>query len=48
MTEMMEFSLSEVINILINNTSSSAMASYCLWMKKLLRHQKGQKRAEVR
>lgn len=48
MTEMMEFSLSEVINILINNTLSSAMASYCLLMKKLLRHHKGQKRAEVR
>ncbi|EOB06106.1 Hormonally up-regulated neu tumor-associated kinase [Anas platyrhynchos] len=46
MTEMMEFGLSEVINILINNTLSSAMASYCLLMKKLLRHQKGQKRAE--
>ncbi|KFR09347.1 Hormonally up-regulated neu tumor-associated kinase, partial [Nipponia nippon] len=38
MTEMMEFSLSEVINILINNRPSPAMASYCLLLKKLLRY----------
>ncbi|NWX15007.1 HUNK kinase, partial [Aegotheles bennettii] len=38
MTEMMEFSLSEVISILINNRPSSAMASYCLLLKKLLRN----------
>ncbi|KFP60212.1 Hormonally up-regulated neu tumor-associated kinase, partial [Cariama cristata] len=37
-TEMMEFSLSEVINILINNRPSPAMASYCLLLKKLLRY----------
>ncbi|NXO04263.1 HUNK kinase, partial [Rhinopomastus cyanomelas] len=38
MTEMMEFSLSEVINILIDNKPSPAMASYCLLLKKLLRY----------
>ncbi|NXW32415.1 HUNK kinase, partial [Phaetusa simplex] len=38
MTEMMEFSLSEVINILISNRPSPAMASYCLLLKKLLRY----------
>ncbi|KFU97370.1 Hormonally up-regulated neu tumor-associated kinase, partial [Pterocles gutturalis] len=38
MTEMMEFGLSEVINILINNRPSPAMASYCLLLKKLLRY----------
>ncbi|KFP41996.1 Hormonally up-regulated neu tumor-associated kinase, partial [Chlamydotis macqueenii] len=38
MTEMMEFSLSEVISILINNRPSPAMASYCLLLKKLLRY----------
>ncbi|NWX82726.1 HUNK kinase, partial [Nothoprocta ornata] len=37
MTEIMEFSLSEVIRILINNRPSSVMASYCLLLKKLLR-----------
>ncbi|GAB0186217.1 hormonally up-regulated neu tumor-associated kinase A-like [Grus japonensis] len=46
MTEMMEFSLSEVINILINNRPSPAMASYCLLLKKLLRYQKDRKRAQ--
>ncbi|KAM9297912.1 hormonally up-regulated neu tumor-associated kinase homolog A-like [Morus bassanus] len=46
MTEMMEFSLSEVINILINNRPSPAMASYCLLLKKLLRYQKDHKRAQ--
>ncbi|KAM9240266.1 serine/threonine-protein kinase MARK1-like [Leptosomus discolor] len=46
MTEMMEFSLSEVINILINNSPSPAMASYCLLLKKLLRYQKDRKRAQ--
>ncbi|KAM9267663.1 uncharacterized protein FYN16_005677 [Cariama cristata] len=45
-TEMMEFSLSEVINILINNRPSPAMASYCLLLKKLLRYQKDHKRAQ--
>ncbi|NXK02159.1 HUNK kinase, partial [Herpetotheres cachinnans] len=38
MREMMEFSLSEVINILMNNRPSPAMASYCLLLKKLLRY----------
>ncbi|NXJ08755.1 HUNK kinase, partial [Odontophorus gujanensis] len=38
MTEKMEFSLSEVTQILINNKPSSAMASYCLLLKKLLRY----------
>ncbi|NWU61511.1 HUNK kinase, partial [Pterocles burchelli] len=37
-TEMMEFGLSEVINILINNRPSPPMASYCLLLKKLLRY----------
>ncbi|XP_032858531.2 hormonally up-regulated neu tumor-associated kinase homolog A-like [Tyto alba] len=46
MTEMMEFSLSEVINILIKNRPSPAMASYCLLLKKLLRYQKDRKRAQ--
>ncbi|XP_075353270.1 serine/threonine-protein kinase MARK1-like [Mycteria americana] len=46
MTEMMKFSLSEVINILINNRPSPAMASYCLLLKKLLRYQKDRKRAQ--
>ncbi|XP_052639705.1 hormonally up-regulated neu tumor-associated kinase homolog A-like [Harpia harpyja] len=46
MTEIMEFSLSEVINILINNRPSPAMASYCLLLKKLLRYQKDCKRAQ--
>lgn len=48
MTEIMEFSLSEVINSLINNRPSPAMASYCLLLKKLLRYQKDHKRAQVR
>ncbi|NXG61998.1 HUNK kinase, partial [Hemiprocne comata] len=38
MTEMMEFSLSEVINVFTNNQPSPAMASYCLLLKKLLRY----------
>ncbi|NWQ64842.1 HUNK kinase, partial [Neopipo cinnamomea] len=38
MTEFMEFSLSEVINILINNRPSPTMASYCLLLKKLRRY----------
>ncbi|XP_009989945.1 PREDICTED: hormonally up-regulated neu tumor-associated kinase-like, partial [Tauraco erythrolophus] len=46
MTEMMEFSLSDVIDILINNRPSSAMASYCLLLKKLLRYQKDHKKAQ--
>lgn len=48
MTEMMEFSLSEVTKILINNRPSSAMASYCLLLKKLLRCQKAHRRIQVR
>ncbi|XP_074945829.1 uncharacterized protein LOC142055604 [Phalacrocorax aristotelis] len=44
MTEIMEFSLSEVTNILINNRPSPAMASYCLLLKKLIRYQKDHKR----
>lgn len=47
MTEMMEFSLSEVTKILINNRPSSAMASYCLLLKKLLRYQKAHRRIQV-
>ncbi|KAM6279718.1 hormonally up-regulated neu tumor-associated kinase homolog [Porphyrio hochstetteri] len=46
MTEVMQFSLSEVINILISNRPSPAMASYCLLLKKLLRYQKDHKRAQ--
>ncbi|NXM62636.1 HUNK kinase, partial [Illadopsis cleaveri] len=38
MTYIMEFSLSEVINSLINNRPSPAMSSYCLLLKKLLRY----------
>ncbi|NWS86175.1 HUNK kinase, partial [Toxostoma redivivum] len=38
MTHIMEFSLSEVINSLINNRPSPAMSSYCLLLKKLLRY----------
>ncbi|NXI45321.1 HUNK kinase, partial [Galbula dea] len=38
MTERMEFSLSEVTTTLINNIPSPAMASYCLLLKRLLRH----------
>ncbi|NWY97893.1 HUNK kinase, partial [Loxia curvirostra] len=37
-TNVMEFSLSEVINSLINNRPSPAMSSYCLLLKKLLRY----------
>ncbi|XP_066170506.1 hormonally up-regulated neu tumor-associated kinase-like [Sylvia atricapilla] len=47
MTDIMEFSLSEVINSLINNRPSPAMSSYCLLLKKLLRYQKDCKRAQV-
>uniref|UniRef100_A0A8C3DVC3 Uncharacterized protein n=2 Tax=Corvus moneduloides TaxID=1196302 RepID=A0A8C3DVC3_CORMO len=46
MTEIMGFSLSEVINTLTNNRPSPAMASYCLLLKKLLRYQKDHKRAQ--
>ncbi|KAM4903262.1 uncharacterized protein FYW23_001117 [Sylvia borin] len=46
MTDIMEFSLSEVINSLINNRPSPAMSSYCLLLKKLLRYQKDCKRAQ--
>ncbi|OXB75555.1 UNVERIFIED_CONTAM: hypothetical protein H355_013555 [Colinus virginianus] len=46
MTEMMEFSLSEVTQILRNNKPSSAMASYCLLLKKLLRYQKAHRRTQ--
>uniref|UniRef100_A0A669QXL2 Hormonally up-regulated Neu-associated kinase n=1 Tax=Phasianus colchicus TaxID=9054 RepID=A0A669QXL2_PHACC len=46
MTEMMEFSLSEVTKILINNRPSSAMASYYLLLKKLLRYQKAHRRIQ--
>ncbi|KAK2527720.1 hypothetical protein Q9966_010170 [Columba livia] len=46
MTEMTEFSPSEVINNLINNRPSPAMASYCLLLKKMLRYQKEHKRAQ--
>ncbi|XP_050171671.1 hormonally up-regulated neu tumor-associated kinase homolog A-like [Myiozetetes cayanensis] len=46
MIEFMEFSLSEVINILINNRPSPAMASYCLLLKKLLRYQKDCNKAQ--
>ncbi|MEE6476337.1 hypothetical protein FKM82_011044 [Ascaphus truei] len=40
MTETMNLSLSEVINILVNNRPSPIMASYCLLLKKLVKHQK--------
>ncbi|XP_019393242.1 PREDICTED: uncharacterized protein LOC109311832 isoform X4 [Crocodylus porosus] len=43
MTKTMELSLSEVINILINNRPSSVMASYCLLLRKLMSYQKEQK-----
>ncbi|XP_058692108.1 uncharacterized protein LOC131577903 [Poecile atricapillus] len=46
MTNIMEFSLSEVINSLINNRPSPALSSYCLLLKKLLRYQKDRKRAQ--
>ncbi|KAM7062039.1 uncharacterized protein M8220_001981 [Acridotheres tristis] len=46
MTHIMEFSLSEVINSLINNRPSPALSSYCLLLKKLLRYQKNHKRAQ--
>ncbi|RLW12293.1 hypothetical protein DV515_00000866, partial [Chloebia gouldiae] len=46
MTDVMEFSLSEVVNSLINNRPSPAMSSYCLLLKKLLRYQKDCKRAQ--
>ncbi|CAN8204538.1 unnamed protein product [Coccothraustes coccothraustes] len=46
MTNVMEFSLSEVINSLINNRPSPAMSSYCLLLKKLLRYQKDCKRVQ--
>ncbi|NWI88682.1 HUNK kinase, partial [Pitta sordida] len=38
MTEIMEFNLSEIISILINNRPSPVMASYCLMLKKLLKY----------
>ncbi|KAM8809925.1 uncharacterized protein ACNFOS_001365 [Eudromia elegans] len=47
MTESMEFSLSEVIQILINNRPSSVMASYCLLLKKLLRYQREHKTSQM-
>ncbi|XP_030051039.1 hormonally up-regulated neu tumor-associated kinase homolog A [Microcaecilia unicolor] len=40
MTENLDLSLSEVINVLINNRPSPVMASYCLLLKKLLKFQK--------
>ncbi|KAJ7417790.1 hormonally up-regulated neu tumor-associated kinase-like protein [Pitangus sulphuratus] len=46
MIEFMEFSLSEVVNILINNRPSPTMASYCLLLKKLLRYQKDHNKAQ--
>ncbi|XP_027554111.1 hormonally up-regulated neu tumor-associated kinase homolog A-like [Neopelma chrysocephalum] len=46
MMKFMEFSLSDVINILINNRPSPAMASYYLLLKKLLRYQKDLKNAQ--
>ncbi|XP_025894192.1 hormonally up-regulated neu tumor-associated kinase-like [Nothoprocta perdicaria] len=46
MTEIMEFSLSEVIRILINNRPSSVMASYCLLLKKLLRYHREHRTAQ--
>ncbi|XP_027755289.1 hormonally up-regulated neu tumor-associated kinase-like [Empidonax traillii] len=46
MIKFMEFGLSEVINILINNRPSPAMASYCLFLKKLLRYQKDHEKAQ--
>ncbi|XP_058880763.1 hormonally up-regulated neu tumor-associated kinase-like [Acipenser ruthenus] len=43
MTENLDFSLSDIINTLINNRPSSIMAAYCLLVRKLIRHQKGLK-----
>lgn len=43
MTETMELTISEIINVLINNRPSSVMASYCLLLKKLLKYQKDTK-----
>ncbi|KAM4771045.1 uncharacterized protein WCC33_002852 [Rhinophrynus dorsalis] len=40
MTDTMDFSVSEIINILVNNRPSPVMASYCLLLKKLMKHQK--------
>lgn len=48
MTGIMEFSLPELVNILMRNRPSPAMASYCLLLKKLLRYQKDYRRAQVR
>nr|XP_033791607.1 hormonally up-regulated neu tumor-associated kinase-like isoform X2 [Geotrypetes seraphini] len=43
MTENLDLSLSEVINVLINNRPSPVMAAYCLLLKKLLKYQKEHK-----
>ncbi|XP_033874434.3 hormonally up-regulated neu tumor-associated kinase homolog A [Acipenser ruthenus] len=43
MTENLDFSLSDIINTLINNRPSSIMAAYCLLVRKLIRHEKGLK-----
>ncbi|XP_077161370.1 uncharacterized protein LOC143821368 [Paroedura picta] len=40
MTETMEFNLSDVVNVLINNKPSSIMATYYLLLKKFIRYQK--------
>ncbi|XP_070595210.1 uncharacterized protein [Erythrolamprus reginae] len=40
MTEIMEFSLSDVVTVLIKNKPSSIMATYYLLLKKLIRYQR--------
>nr|XP_006625962.1 PREDICTED: hormonally up-regulated neu tumor-associated kinase homolog A-like [Lepisosteus oculatus] len=43
MTESLDYALSDVISTMINNRPSAIMATYCLLVKKLARHQKGVK-----
>ncbi|MGH0161601.1 UNVERIFIED_CONTAM: hypothetical protein FKN15_078504 [Acipenser sinensis] len=47
MTENLDFTLSDIINTLINNRPSSIMAAYCLLVRKLIRHEKGLKTMKV-
>ncbi|XP_018584830.1 hormonally up-regulated neu tumor-associated kinase [Scleropages formosus] len=43
MTESLGYGLSDIMHTLINNRPSSIMATYCLLVKKLEKHQKGAK-----
>ncbi|XP_063775390.1 uncharacterized protein LOC134910929 [Pseudophryne corroboree] len=43
MTTIMDVNISEVTNILVNNKPSPIMASYCLFLKKLIKNQKEHK-----